>query len=173
MLKTLLRKNTKVGFLALMLLVTINYFFPDKIPALINIINGSSSKEAPYVENEKDSQNNRVSQADFSKLVDAVREQRSKVWIKELPFKVVKLLKDDNKGSRHQRFLVTADSLPTLLVAHNIDLAERVPLAAGDIVLVKGRYEWNNKGGVLHWTHHDPKNNIQGGWLRFKGKLYR
>lgn len=86
---------------------------------------------------------------------------------------VKRTLADDNEGSRHQRFIVEDGSGSTVLVAHNIDLAERIPLATGDNVALYGRYEWNDKGGVLHWTHHDPRGNKPGGWIDYRGKRYR
>jgi len=84
--------------------------------------------------------------------------------------KVVKLLSDDRDGSRHQRFLLRIDAGPTLLVAHNIDLAGRVPLDPGDRLLLRGQYEWNDRGGVLHWTHRDPDGDHAGGWIEVDGR---
>src|SRR5678816_7672 len=70
---------------------------------------------------------------------------------------VTRVLSDDNDGSRHQRFIVSLASGQTLLISHNIDLAPRVDaLSVGDVVSFRGEYEWNDKGGVIHWTHHDP-----------------
>jgi hypothetical protein len=43
----------------------------------------------------------------------------------------------------------------------------------GEMIEFYGEYEWNDKGGVIHWTHHDPKGKHAGGWLRYQGKLYR
>lgn len=86
---------------------------------------------------------------------------------------VIKVLPDDNKGSRHQRFILRLGSGQTVLVAHNIDLAPRVPgLAEGDTVTFFGEYEWNPQGGVIHWTHHDPGGRHVGGWLRHRGQTY-
>jgi len=87
--------------------------------------------------------------------------------------KVTRILADDNKGSRHQKFLLRLNSRQTILVAHNIDLAPRINnLNAGDTVQFYGEYEWNSKGGVIHWTHKDPRNNHQHGWLKHRGRIY-
>ncbi|MEO1245427.1 MAG: DUF3465 domain-containing protein [Pseudomonadota bacterium] len=86
---------------------------------------------------------------------------------------VTRILPDDTQGSRHQRFVLTLDSGDTLLVAHNIDLAPRIDgLARGDVVAFHGEYEWNERGGVIHWTHHDPGGRHVGGWLQHKGRRY-
>lgn len=83
------------------------------------------------------------------------------------------ILRDDNEGSRHQRFILELPSGQTILIAHNIDLAPRVAgLKKGDRVEFSGVYEWNERGGVVHWTHHDPAGYREGGWLRHKGRLY-
>lgn len=88
--------------------------------------------------------------------------------------KVLKVLSDDNNGSRHQRFILKLPSNLTVLVAHNIDLANKIKdLKAGDNVEFYGEYEWNNKGGVLHWTHKDPRGKHKDGWLRHNGIVYK
>jgi len=80
---------------------------------------------------------------------------------------VTRILSDDDRGDRHQRFIIRLPSGQTLLVAHNIDLAPRVaPLAVGDVVEFSGEYASNDKGGVVHWTHHDPAGRHPGGWLK-------
>ena len=86
---------------------------------------------------------------------------------------VVRVLKDDTEGGRHQRFIVRLASGQTLLVAHNIDVAPRVEdLRVGDIVAFRGEYEWNAEGGTIHWTHHDPEGDHTGGWIRHRGRTY-
>ena len=87
---------------------------------------------------------------------------------------VIKILADDNDGSRHQRFIVRLDSGQTLLIAHNIDLASRVsPLSEGDAIEFNGEYEWNAKGGVVHWTHRDPAGRHPAGWLKHNGQMFQ
>jgi uncharacterized protein DUF3465 len=87
---------------------------------------------------------------------------------------VVRVLADDNDGSRHQRFILRLPSGQTLLVAHNIDVAERIAgLRVGDRVEFSGEYEPNPQGGVVHWTHRDPAGRRAGGWLKHGGREYR
>jgi hypothetical protein len=87
---------------------------------------------------------------------------------------VSRILPDDNDGSRHQRFVLRLSSGRTLLIAHNIDLAPRVSsLQTGDTVSFFGEYEWNDRGGVIHWTHHDPQGRHADGWLEHKGRRYQ
>jgi hypothetical protein len=104
-----------------------------------------------------------------SLIEEAARSRRSGFMV-TVDAPVVKVLRDDNNGSRHQRFLIELETGRTLLVAHNIDLAKRIPLREGDPVRVRGQYEWNEKGGVLHWTHHDPDGSHEGGWIEHRGQ---
>ena len=88
--------------------------------------------------------------------------------------KVIKVLSDDTKGIRHQRFIVRTSPAQTILVAHNIEIAPRIPnLAVGDAVEFRGEYKWNRKGGIVHWTHHDPRRRHPGGWIKYRGIKYR
>ena len=106
-------------------------------------------------------------------LAEAYAERRSDVLITNGSGRVKRVLSDDTKGSQHQRFILELSSGQTVLVAHNIDLAPRIPgLRAGDWVEFAGEYEWNDNGGVVHWTHHDPAGRHPGGWLRHQGERY-
>lgn len=103
-------------------------------------------------------------------LSRAIRERRSDVLV-EADGVVVKVLPDDNDGARHQRLLVRVGD-DTVLIAHNIDLAPRAPAKEGDAIRFKGEFDWNDRGGAVHWTHHDPAKWRPGGWVEVKGKRY-
>ncbi|MCD6678871.1 DUF3465 domain-containing protein [Vibrio cholerae] len=110
--------------------------------------------------------------ANDSVLQQAYKSQQSDIQVQGFG-QVVKVLPDDNDGSKHQKFILKLNSGQTLLVAHNIDLAPRIPnLQVGDGVEFYGEYEWNKKGGVLHWTHKDPQNRHAHGWLKHNGQVY-
>ena len=93
-------------------------------------------------------------------------------WIEGSGF-VRRLLSDDDDGERHQRIIIQVPGGNTLLVAHNLDLAERVPVGVGDRIYFRGVYEWNELGGLVHWTHHDPLGEEDGGYVRFRRQTYQ
>ncbi|MDR1291093.1 MAG: DUF3465 domain-containing protein [Planctomycetaceae bacterium] len=85
---------------------------------------------------------------------------------------VTKILPDDNDGTRHQRFILKLNSGQTLLIAHNIDIASRLEgLAVGEKIEFYGEYYYNNEGGGVHWTHHDPNGRHVSGYLKRNGKI--
>jgi hypothetical protein len=105
-----------------------------------------------------------------SRLARAFAERESGFMV-TFEGEVSKVLADDRDGSRHQRFLVRVGGRDqTVLVAHNIDLAERAPVEPGLRLRVRGQYEWNERGGVVHWTHHDPDGRHPGGFLEVDGR---
>jgi Protein of unknown function (DUF3465) len=87
---------------------------------------------------------------------------------------VIRVLPDDTEGGRHQKFILRLSTGQTLLIAHNIDLSTRIDsLQEGDLVKFYGQYEWNEKGGVVHWTHSDPNGKHLAGWLQHAGLKYQ
>jgi len=106
-------------------------------------------------------------------LEAAFRNRQSDIQIRGSG-RVIRVLRDDMEGSRHQRFILDVGSGQTLLIAHNIDLAERISsLKTGDRIEFFGEYEWNPQGGVLHWTHLDPQKRHLSGWLKHNGNIYQ
>jgi hypothetical protein len=135
--------------------------------------NRRSEENLPEQKNRpKQNQSATVENAD-EVLADAFEHHRSRIEV-EGAGRVVRILPDDTEGTEHQKFILQLASGQELLVAHNTDLAERVPnLRKGDTIEFRGEYEWNEKGGVLHWTHHDPHGNHADGWLKVDGRVYQ
>ena len=104
-------------------------------------------------------------------IKEEYRKSDDERWIEDSGY-VIRLLSDDYDESRHQRFVIQLPGRQTLLIAHNLDIARRVPVGMGDRIHFRGMYEWNDLGGLVHWTHHDPHGTEAGGWIRHKRKDY-
>ena len=105
--------------------------------------------------------------------MQAYQQQRSNIQVQAQGI-VKAVLPDDNQGSKHQKIILKLENGLTVLIAHNIDLAPRIDgLKKGDQLEFFGEYEYNPKGGVIHWTHHDPQRKHIDGWLKYKGKIYQ
>lgn len=119
--------------------------------------------------------NRTASRCHNDKLIQAFQAQQSHRQVQGCGT-IIKTLADDNEGSRHQKILIElTDVSPkqTLLLVHNIDLAPRVAdVMKGTSISFYGEYIYNDKGGLVHWTHHDPAARHQGGWIDSNGKRY-
>ena len=84
--------------------------------------------------------------------------------------KVIEILDDDTDATPHQRFVIETPSLQTVLIAHNLERAYRVPVKIGDEIEVHGNYKWNKYGGLIHKTHHDDRGVHEDGWINLLEK---
>ena len=114
-----------------------------------------------------------VSQTPSAAVAEAFERHQSNVRV-EGEGVVSKILPDDAEGMRHQRFILRLSSGQTVLIAQNTDIAPRVEdLKTGDTVTFAGEYVWNEQGGLVHWTHHDPAGTHPTGWLKYNGRTYQ
>ncbi len=117
--------------------------------------------------------NNKAEVMGSQSVTNAFKNQQSNVIVENVPGTVESVLSDDMTGSRHQRFVVRISRNQTLLVVHNIDMAPRLSgLRKGDRVSIKGEYEWNDRGGLIHWTHKDPSSTHEDGWIDYRNVRY-
>jgi hypothetical protein len=88
---------------------------------------------------------------------------------------VTAVLPDDTGPSgTHQRFIIRlAGATQTVLIDNNVTVGQRVPIATSDDVTVHGEYIWNDQGGLIHYTHHDPAPGHEGGWIDHNGVRYQ
>jgi hypothetical protein len=131
-----------------------------------------SPSRSPIIETPATSSEQNTGKSDAI-IANAFSNHRSNIQVSGQGV-VIRLLPDDNSGSRHQKFIIKLASDQTLLITHNIDLAPKISsLREGDSVQFYGEYEWNEKGGILHWTHRDPSGSHVDGWLEHQGQRYQ
>lgn len=87
---------------------------------------------------------------------------------------VVRLLADDAGASGiHQRFVIRlTGATQTVLIDNNVSIGMRVPVRIDDEVTAHGEYVWNDEGGLIHFTHHDPQHTHEDGWIDTGGMRY-
>lgn len=133
-----------------------------------NTSNSSSVGTANDEKSGSDEENSDNSQL----IADAFKNKQSDIEV-EGEGTVIKLLPDDTKGNEHQKFIIELSSGQTLMFAHNISISDKIiDLKEGDFIKFSGEYVWNDEGGLIHWTHHDPDNKHGDGWIEHNGKRY-
>ncbi|RZG76317.1 DUF3465 domain-containing protein [Acinetobacter sp. WCHAc060025] len=176
--------KTQLGIGAAIALLAAAYFGMDSNQSKNNSQAQAESSQQHQIDNSKNTQtqathtdieshSNSQNQHGLEVIRKAYDKKLSNVQVQSIG-KVKAILRDDNEGSRHQKFILSLDNGLTVLVAHNIDLAPRIEnLKKGDMVEFFGEYEYSNQGGVMHWTHHDPSRRHTNGWLKHDGKTYQ
>ena len=142
------------------------------LPALVAFLRKKTTPQNNPETQHSNHRENRPSRTGDDSIDQAFARGQSDLVLTESAT-VIRELADDTVGDKHQRILVVLDSGLTVLIAHNIDLARRVSgLRRGKPIRFRGEYEFNSKGGVMHWTHHDPKGWHEDGWIEYAGELY-
>jgi hypothetical protein len=107
-------------------------------------------------------------------LCDAYSAQRSHVEVVADGTVTRVLGVAPGRVSPHEGFLLRLASGCSLVVRveANTDFTGPIPMAEGQRVAVKGEYEFYPRGGVVHWTHRDPRGRHEGGYIQTGGQLY-
>ena len=138
----------------------------------ILILNFTACGSNTIKDNQTNTESNNNITSDDDKLRTLFDKEQSNIQVHGKG-RVTEILRDDIKGTEHQKFILQLASEQTLLISHNIDIAKGIPhLKLNDSVEFYGEYVWNSKGGLVHWTHHDPKRKHTDGYLKHKDITY-
>ncbi|MFT5139400.1 MAG: hypothetical protein ACI9H8_001592 [Lysobacterales bacterium] len=108
---------------------------------------------------------------DDERIIDAWRDKTSNIFV-EVEGRVVRLRPDLDYYTRFQHFLIELENGHRLMVKHDLDISQIVPVVANSMIRLKGEYDWSETGGVIHWTHRDITNTREGGWIDSNGIRY-
>lgn len=117
------------------------------------------------------------SHANNGAVYDAWRDARSHVEV-TLEGSVARVLGTRmGRSSRHEGFLVHLSGGDgrglTVRVEDNVDLTGPIPLTEGRFVEVRGEYVYDARGGLVHYTHRDPRARHAAGYVLVDGKFYQ
>lgn len=105
-------------------------------------------------------------------LVRAVQDRRYVSFVTASQVTVTKVMEDDTLGKPHQRWYVRLSSGDEVFCVYNLDMGKRVPLKVGDVISMGGEFKWTSRGALLHWLHHDPRQNRPDGFVEVGGQRY-
>jgi hypothetical protein len=82
----------------------------------------------------------------------------------------------EGPSGMHEGFLLhlrgSAGHGLSVKVEDNTDITGPIPLQPGDELELRGEYIYNDLGGLIHYTHHDPSGRHAGGYIQVGGKTY-
>ena len=105
-------------------------------------------------------------------IVSAWQQKRSNIHV-QFEARVILKLPDEDDYDNSQKFLVVLENGHRLLISHDLDFSTRVPILVNSLIRVKGEYDWNGTGGMVHWTHKDISDQRDGGWIELNNQRYQ
>lgn len=111
-------------------------------------------------------------QAGDTALCDAIAQQKGVRFIEADNIWIERLLDDDLKPPKHQRWIGRLSCGARILLVYNISLCERVPVQVGDRIQVGGELLFTRGLPLIHWLHEDPKNRRPHGYVILNGRKY-
>lgn len=110
-------------------------------------------------------------------VYDAWRAGRSQVEVTASGSVVRQLGTREGRSGAHEGFLLhlrgAAGRGLTVRVEDNVDLTGAIALTPGAEVVVRGEYIFDARGGIIHYTHRDPRGRHAAGYIATGGKLYQ
>lgn len=111
-------------------------------------------------------------QIDDAQIIQAQSQQARKVEL-TVTAPIKKMLREEDYREPHQRFLLMLSNGTTVLVANDLQYGTYAPVQEGNVVRIHGEYIWNERGGVLHWTHKSDEPRHESGYIDFNGMRYQ
>jgi hypothetical protein len=110
-------------------------------------------------------------------VYDAWRTGRSHVEV-TASGSVARLLGErEGPSGRHLGFILhlsgSAGRGLSVRVEDNLDLTGEIPIGEGESVTVRGEYIYEPAGGLIHYTHKDPRGRHDAGYVQASGRIYQ
>jgi hypothetical protein len=110
-------------------------------------------------------------------VYDAWRAQRSRVEVTASGTIARVLGTRSGRYAPHDGFLLHLRGPEgrglTIRVEDNVTMTGQIALVAGADAIVRGEYVYDPRGGIVHWTHRDPRGHHAAGYVQTGGKLYQ
>jgi hypothetical protein len=111
-----------------------------------------------------------------AKIYDAWRSARSGIEVQASGAIARVLGERGGRSGPHEGFLLHLTGSGgrglTVRVESNIDIMGNFAVHDGDPAVVRGEYEYDPRGGVIHWTHRDFGGRHPAGFVEINGRLY-
>lgn len=109
---------------------------------------------------------------DDKQLQTAIQNKKNAYFVEAANLSVTQLLPDDTQGLPHQKWVATLSNGLKIQIVYNLNMGLKVPIKVGDKFAVGGQFIWTDQGGLVHWTHEDPKQVRPDGYVMYNNVIY-